>query len=36
MIIDNSENPSKIIAEGFRNIELEIYDQKIYSQIIPQ
>lgn len=36
MIIDNSEHPSKIIAEGFRDIELEVYNHKIYSQIIPQ
>ena len=34
MIFDNSETPVSLIAEGFRNIEIEIYRQDIYKQII--
>ena len=34
MIIDNSEHPSEIIAEGFQDNDIEIYSSKIYSQII--
>lgn len=34
MIIDNSEHPSKVIAEGFQKNEKEIYYKDIYNQII--
>lgn len=34
MIFDNSEPPTKIIAEGFSNNLLEIYKQDTYNQII--
>jgi predicted ABC-type ATPase len=33
MIFDNSEHPSLLIAEGFQNMEIEIYSQDIYKQI---
>ena len=34
MIIDNSEPPHKVIAEGFRTDNIEISNQVIYNQII--
>lgn len=34
MIIDNSEHPSRIIAEGARHDKSEIYYQEIYNKII--
>ncbi len=34
MIIDNSEPPFQIIAEGFKTENIEIYNQIIYNQIV--
>jgi predicted ABC-type ATPase len=34
MIFDNSEPPTKLIAEGFRDKNLEVHYQEIYNQII--
>jgi predicted ABC-type ATPase len=34
MIIDNSEPPFKIIAEGFKTENIDIHDQITYNQII--
>ena len=36
MIFDNSEHPSTLIAEGFRDKETEVYIHDIYTQIIQQ
>ena len=36
MIFDNSEHPSGLIAEGFRDKDTEVYRQDIYTQIIKQ
>ena len=36
MIVDNSEDPSIMIAEGFQNTEKQVYRQDIYNQIIEQ
>ena len=33
LIIDNSESPFKLIAEGFFNIDQQINDQNIWNQI---
>ena len=33
-IIDNSEPPFQIIAEGFKKDNIEIHNQNIYNQII--
>jgi len=34
LIIDNSEPPFQIIAEGFKTENIEIYNQVIYNQIV--
>lgn len=34
MIIDNSEPPFKLVAEGSKNGFAEIYDQEVYNKII--
>jgi predicted ABC-type ATPase len=34
LIIDNSEPPFQIIAEGFKTNNIEIYNQIIYNQIV--
>ena len=34
LIIDNSEPPFQIIAEGFKTENIEIYNQVIYNQIL--
>jgi hypothetical protein len=34
MIIDNSEPPFQIIAEGFKTENIEINNQIIYNQIV--
>ena len=34
MLIDNSEHPMQIIAEGFKNIDNEIYNHLTYNKII--
>lgn len=36
MILDNSNFPTKFIAEGHRNISKKIYFEEIYSKIIKQ
>ena len=33
MIFDNSEIPSKIIAEGVKNLEFEIYDNEKFNTL---
>jgi hypothetical protein len=34
MIFDNSENPTKLVAEGVRDNNIEIHQQDIFNQII--
>lgn len=34
MIIDNSNNPFKLIAEGIEDNQVKIYDEDVYAQII--
>jgi predicted ABC-type ATPase len=34
LIIDNSEPPQKVIAEGFKNKNIKIHNQDIFEQII--
>ena len=34
MIFDNSEHPSSLIAEGFRDIDTVVFNKEIYTQII--
>ena len=34
IIIDNSEPPFKVVAEGFKLEDIEIYDQITYNQIV--
>jgi len=34
MIFDNSEHPSALIAEGFRDKDIEVHNFEIYKQII--
>lgn len=34
MIIDNSIDPYQVIAEGFKDKNLEIYNQEIYNKIV--
>lgn len=34
MIIDNSNNPFKLIAEGVEDNQVKIYDKDVYAQII--
>jgi predicted ABC-type ATPase len=34
MIFDNSEHPTKLIAEGFRDNNINIHQQEIHNQII--
>jgi predicted ABC-type ATPase len=34
IIIDNSRAPYKVIAEGFKNLDSEIYDQETYNKIV--
>jgi len=36
MIVDNTEYPSIMVAEGFQNTEKQVYRQDIYNQIIEQ
>jgi len=36
MIVDNTEYPSKLVAEGFQNTDKQVYRQDIYNQIIGQ
>ena len=36
MIVDNTEYPSIMVAEGFKNTEKQVYRQDIYNQIIEQ
>ena len=33
IVIDNSEHPSEIIAEGFRKKDIEIYNRNIYNKL---
>ena len=34
MIFDNSEHPSLLVAEGFKNTDIQVYSHNIYNQII--
>lgn len=34
MILDNSEHPSVLVSEGFKNKDIEIYNNDIYKQIV--
>ncbi len=34
MIFDNSGHPSELIAEGFQDVETEVYRHDIYNQIV--
>lgn len=34
MIFDNSEHPTRLVAEGFQNNNIEIHYREIYNQII--
>jgi len=36
LIFDNSEHPSVMIAEGFKNADKKVYSLDIYNQIIGQ
>jgi hypothetical protein len=34
IIIDNSMAPYKIIAEGYKNLDKEVYDLETYNKIV--
>ena len=36
MIFDNSEHPSLLVAEGFKNSDKQVYSYNIYNQIMVQ
>jgi hypothetical protein len=34
MIFDNSEHPSTLIADGFKNDNMNVYEPEIYNQMM--